>query len=43
MATAFFQGTLTNLGLSLIEYFPHSVYYRNLYEAEVNGQTIKDP
>ena len=43
VGTAFYQGTLTNLWLSLIQYKAHSIYYRNLYEAEVNGEYIKDP
>lgn len=43
VATAFYQGTLTNLWLALVEYKAHSTYYRNLYEAEVNGEYISDP
>lgn len=43
VATAFYQGTLTNLWLSLVEYQAHSIYYRNLYEAEVNGEYISNP
>jgi vancomycin resistance protein YoaR len=43
VATAFYQGTLTNLGLSLLKYRAHSTYYRNLYEAEINGVMITDP
>lgn len=43
VATALYQWALTNLGLSVIDYSPHSTYYRNLYEAEVNGTMIKDP
>lgn len=43
VATALYQWALTNLGLSLIDYSPHSTYYRNLYEAEVNGIMVKDP
>jgi len=27
----------------LVEYKAHSTYYRNLYEAEINGTYIKDP
>ncbi len=43
VATALFQGSLTNLWLSRIQYRPHSIYYRNLYEAEINGITITEP
>ncbi len=43
VATAFFQGTLTNLWFELVQYRAHSIYYRNLYEAEINGEYIKDP
>jgi len=43
VATAFFQGTLTNLWLDLTQYKAHSIYYRNLYEAEIDGITITDP
>lgn len=43
VATAFYQGTLTNLWLDLLQYRAHSIYYRNLYEAEINGSYIKDP
>jgi len=43
VATALFQWILTNLGLPLIEYKAHSIYYRNLYEAEINGSMITQP
>ena len=43
VATALFQGALTNRGLVRLEYKPHSIYYRNLYEADINGIVIKDP
>lgn len=43
VATAFYQWTLTNLWLALVEYRAHSTYYRNLYEAEINGTMITDP
>lgn len=43
VATAFYQWTLTNLWFALVEYKAHSTYYRNLYEAEINGTMIKDP
>ncbi len=43
VATALFQGILTNLWLPLVEYKAHSIYYRNLYEAEINGIEVKDP
>lgn len=43
VATAFYQGTLTNLALQVIEAKPHSTYYRNLFEAEINGIYISDP
>ncbi len=43
VATALYQWSLTNLWLSVIDYSPHSTYYRNLYEAEINGVMIKDP
>ncbi|MFA6256556.1 MAG: VanW family protein [Candidatus Absconditabacterales bacterium] len=43
VATALFQGSLTNIGLPLVEYKAHSIYYKNLYEAEINGITISQP
>jgi len=43
VATALFQGSMTNLWLSWVEYKAHSIYYRNLYEADINGITIKEP
>ena len=43
VATSFYQGALTNLWLDVLESKPHSIYYRNLYEAEINGQYISDP
>jgi len=43
VGTAFYQGTLTNLWLALLKYRAHSIYYRNLYEAEINGIAILEP
>jgi hypothetical protein len=43
VATALFQWSLTNRGLIRLQYKPHSTYYRNLYEADINGITIKEP
>jgi len=43
VATAFFQGTLTNKGLKLVERSEHSIRYRNLYEADINGKYIETP
>ncbi len=43
VATALFQWSMTNRWLVPVEYKAHSIYYRNLYEAEINGTTIKEP
>ena len=43
VATATYQWMLTNLWLDLLEYKAHTIYYRNLYEAEINGITIDNP
>lgn len=43
VATAFYQGTLTNLGLQLLQYSPHSTYYLDLFNAEINGIRISTP
>lgn len=43
VATAFYQGTLTNLGLQLLQYSPHSTYYLNLFNAEINGIRVSTP
>jgi vancomycin resistance protein YoaR len=34
---------LTNRGLVRVQYKPHSIYYRNLYEADINGIEITQP
>lgn len=43
VGTALYQGTLANLWLSLIQARGHSIYYRNLYEAEIDGDYISTP
>lgn len=43
VATALFQWTLTNLWLALLEYSAHSTYYRNLFNAEINGIRVSIP
>ncbi len=43
VATALFQWSLTNRGLVRVQYKPHSIYYRNLYEADINGVEITQP
>ena len=43
VATALFQGTLTNLWLALLEYSAHSTYYKNLFNAEINGVRVSTP
>ena len=27
----------------MLEYKPHSIYYRNLYEGELNGEYVAEP
>lgn len=43
VATALYQGTLTNLGFQLLEYSAHSTYYRDLFNAEINGTRVSTP
>ncbi len=43
VATALYQGSLTNLGFQLLEYSAHSTYYRNLFNAEINGTRVSTP
>ncbi len=43
VATALYQGSLTNLGFQILEYSAHSTYYRNLFNAEINGTRISTP
>lgn len=43
VATSFFQWTAANGWLELVQARWHSIYYRNLYESEVNGEYIDTP
>jgi len=43
VATSFFQWTAANWWLELVQAKWHSIYYRNLYESEVNGKYIDTP
>ena len=43
VATAFYQWTLSNKWLQIIERKGHSIWYRNLYEASINGNYETTP
>ena len=43
VATALYQGSLTNLWFQILEYSAHSTYYRNLFNAEINGTRVSIP
>ncbi len=43
VSTAIYQGMLTNRGFQLLQYIPHSTYYRDLFNAEINGIRVSTP
>jgi len=42
-ATAVYQWILTNLAVDIVERRPHSIWYKSLFEASVNGEYISTP
>ncbi len=43
VATAFYQGVLTNMALAIHKMRAHSIYYKSFYNATIDGTFVSDP